>query len=154
MRLGEQPDDHLQCRDTRVHHGDPTEFAVDRVGHHRIDGREVTMAAQAPRLLAREFDERRATDVDVHPPTAVAELRSGVVGIVLGDDGAVRLHIRGHPPIGCVVEEGVTPRQLREPAARRRFDDEHAVERPHLLDDLLHNHGSSIIFKCLCGVQP
>ena len=56
------------------------------------------------------------------------------------------------PSVGGVVEEGVSPGEFGKRTARLRHEHERAGEVSYGRDDLFHTHGSSMTFKCLCGV--
>ena len=116
-------------------------------------GRVVARPGEAARFLAREPAEGRPVDVHVHAPAARrVELGGGVVGVVLGDDRPVGLHVLRHHAVGRVVEERVAPGELGRVAPGPGDDHECAVEVSHGFDDLIHTHSSSITFKCFCGV--
>lgn len=138
---------------TGIDDRDPAECPVYRVRHHAVGRRVVARSSEAARLLPSERSERRTVDVNVQAPAARrVKVGHGVVRVVLGDDGPVGLDVRRYPTVGGVVEERISPHELREIAALLRDNHERADETSHGRDDLFHTHGSSITFKCLCGV--
>ena len=139
----------------RIHHGNPPLPAVERVGVDCVcDG----LAIQGVRLgvgtgFVDEFGESGAPDVEVESPSVGRRQPAGcVIGVVLGGDGGEGLCVRRHFSIRGEIEEVVSPDQLGVGAVRLGGDVEQSIETVESVDDLVHNHGSSVHLKCLCRV--
>jgi len=115
----------------RLYDADPAQMSVDRVRDHGVLDRGVL----ALTLIS-------PSGIDVDSDDAGAEPGGGLTRVVLGDDGDEGLS-RRNDPVGRVVEERVSPGNLRGSVARLGTKSQHALERLDELGDCLKCHRSS-----------